>query len=52
MVSRKANLARHHDDLPQDEGGNVPATSAGWKASRGMARVRHRRLASRPRGWH
>ena len=37
-VERETSLG-HHDDLPQDEGGDVPAAGARGKATSGMARV-------------
>ena len=47
MGARKANVAGYHYHLQKDEGWNISATSSCWSTSSGLARGRHRSLASK-----
>src|ERR1051325_2740988 len=47
MGSRGAHVARHHDDLPEDESWNVPATGTRRTPASRVARIGHCRVA----GW-
>jgi hypothetical protein len=46
------DVARHHDDLPQDERRHVPATVKGRSSPRRLASVRHCSMAAGSRGGH